>query len=239
MTVGAAAAWPTVTIGAENVPVMQYRCSVCSNPVKSRYDGDTCWACGHQPNVAYEAPGIDMAWAATVYLADVPTFPSNRVVVDSKKRPDLTLAMMHATAELWKKECPWMQEGWMPDIVVPCPSSRERDFPRSYPLGQGVSNVMGLPLADILTRTDNNPPRSKQTHKKPPATFTALLQEVTVEAKGLLPAEAKVLLVDDLLTLGVTSASSAWALRQAGASEVRLLAFARHNQRGHLEAHCD
>ncbi len=106
-------------------------------------------------------------------------------------------------------------------------------------MGQDAAAVFGIPHSDMLQRVDRNPPRSSQSRKAMPATFTDLLQEVTIKASGNLIKGEKVLLVDDLKTQGVTAAAAAYALRAAGAADVRLLTFGVFSSQETLEGYCD
>ncbi len=236
MPVGASANWQTVTVGQAKIPVIAFRCRLCSKPIKKRFaeiDGH-CIDCPGK--VGFGHDGIAAAWSLTVYLDSHPDFPSTGVVRASKNDHGLTVEMMRAAAKEMTKNWPW--NSWQPDVIVPCPSSKVRTFPRSFALGAGVSEVLQRPLADMLVRSPAVAPRSSLTGKRPASSFEDLHDQACIEAQGVL-AGHNVLLVDDLLTTGVTSAASAMVLRQAGAGDIRLLTFARYTDKHNLEGYCD
>ena len=105
--------------------------------------------------------------------------------------------------------------------------------------GLGAQDVLGVPLHDFLVRTDTHGSRHSQQSKAAPNTFAEVLEAVKVQANGTFSEPVKVLLVDDLRTQAVTAGSAAYALRQVGASDVRLLSFAKFESKDHLERYCD
>jgi len=197
-----------------------------------------CSDCYNNVNVAYGTQGISRSWALTPYVADHYEVPGTGIVKQAKTNQALTRAMMAVAAAMFAEQGPWPT--WKPDIIVPCPSNRDpKPFVRSLALGQGVQDTLGLPLNDILIRTDAGGSRHSQKSKPMPNTFAELLATVKIQATGTFSKPVQVLLVDDLRTQGVTAGSSAYALRGAGASDVRLLTFAKYESTDQLERYCD
>jgi predicted amidophosphoribosyltransferase len=240
---GASAHWRTLQVAGLSVPVIPFRCKHCANPIKAEFWETTerCASCQQDRNPAFSDQGIRRSWTLTTYIADHPDHPGTQLVKDSKASGEITAAIMEAATQEFLKQDPWNSpfESWKPDVVVPCPSSRERRIPRSFVIGDTVARRLNLPMNDILLRRDDHGPRSAQKRKTLPSTFTDLLQEVNIRAEGQFVNREKVLLADDMLTQGVTAASAAHALREIGAGEVRLLTFARYVTTKHLEEWCD
>jgi len=114
------------------------------------------------------------------------------------------------------------------EIVVPVPLHprrlAERGFNQAEAIARGLVATMDARLAvDALVRTRHTKAqRSLSLAARGPNVLAAFA--VTPAAESL--REARVLLVDDVVTTGATIAACAQALRQAGVAEVRAVALA-------------
>lgn len=104
------------------------------------------------------------------------------------------------------------------DALVPVPLTRLRRFRRGYNqaemLAQGMSQVTGLPVANLLKRTKNRKPQSKLKGE-------ARIKNAEGIYKAVIPDEwrgKRLVLVDDVMTTGATLGSCAQALLNADKS---------------------
>jgi predicted amidophosphoribosyltransferase len=240
---GSSGDWETTSIATSErtvpVPVIPYRCGRCSKPLTKRWWRDTrrCADCVKNPAVTFQAPGVERVWALTTYLRNG-RHPGSYLHKRAKDDKNLSEAIMETAATRFSAEDPWDYQEWT-DRVVACPSSRERDFPRSHIMADTVASVLGQPMSDFLYREDSGDARSSTRGKDMPQSFNEVQSEVEVGCNAKLVAEENILLVDDTVTQGVTAASSAKVLRESGADEVRLLTFGKHETKTHLREYCD
>ncbi len=116
---------------------------------------------------------------------------------------------------------------WKPTMIIPCPSHKARENPRSAALGLGASDVLGVAYHDILRRTDDNPARSATKGKEHPQTVEQMKNQMTIECAAEFTGAESILLVDDTVTHGVTLGNCGLALKAKGAKDIRALTFAR------------
>lgn len=116
-------------------------------------------------------------------------------------------------------------------VVVPAPSTRERNLERGYDpavlLAQETARRLSLPLVRALARTSGGPAQetldSRARRANPSLRFTT-----TLDFRRRHPSrQTRVLLVDDVLTTGATLRAAARALLDAGAARVDVLVLAR------------
>jgi ComF family protein len=117
------------------------------------------------------------------------------------------------------------------DVTVPVPlhpwKRLVRGFNQSELLARELSRRTAIPMADALRRTRNTATQAGLTasHRRQnvAGAFAA--------RNAALVAGKRVLLIDDVMTTGVTLAAASRALRQAGALRVTVLTLARADRR--------
>lgn len=239
---GATNGWTRLSLREWQIPVIAYRCGICSRPITQEFTYSTCkcWSCHGEPQTRPWRKFIQEVWALTAYVREEPRFPSTCVVRRAKKDATLAREMMQLAAQDLKADRSWVDEGWEPDLVVPCPSHPSVSIPRSASMARGVADVLGVPAQDLLNRTDDGPPQASSHGSRPPESETEMLSRMDILASGGdFTGEERVLLVDDVLTHGDTAGISANVLHDAGVKEIRVLVFGRSTSKEHLEAYCD
>jgi ComF family protein len=113
--------------------------------------------------------------------------------------------------------------------LVPVPMEkkalRRRGFNPAERLARELSASLGFPVADVLRKTARTRPQSKTPSEERAANVRnafACQGEEVVPLRG-----GPVLLVDDLVTTGATSAACGAALLRAGAGSVTVVCFGR------------
>jgi ComF family protein len=115
-----------------------------------------------------------------------------------------------------------------PDVVVPVPMHWRRRWMRgtnsAAVLAERLSQRLRAPLAtDLLRRTRHTPPQ----FSVPPSQRLANVRNAFQVRPGYHFEEARVLLVDDILTTGSTCSAASRALKKAGAAHVAVAVAAR------------
>lgn len=115
-------------------------------------------------------------------------------------------------------------------IVAPIPLHRSRLLKRKYNqsvlLGKGVARAHGITLVpDLLIRRRATPPQEGLNRAERLANVTDAI--VVNPRRAALLKGRPVLLVDDVMTSGATFTVATLALKNAGVSEVRVVALAR------------
>ncbi|EIZ77503.1 phosphoribosyltransferase [Novosphingobium sp. Rr 2-17] len=203
------ACWAELAIPGEPV------CVACGRPFGDAVpDGATCAPCLADP------PRHDGIAAATLY-----NDASRKLVLSLKHGNRIALAPMMAA--LMTGKLAMVGPNW---IVVPVPLHRWRLWKRGYnqaaELGREIARRTGARLeVDALLRRKATPSLGglgKLARKR------ALSGAITARPNRLPVLKgAKVLLVDDVLTSGATSAACVSVLKRAGAEKVVIACFAR------------
>ncbi|MGX7895217.1 ComF family protein [Tsuneonella sp. HG222] len=204
-----AACWGDLAIPGEPC------CASCQRPfAQAMPDGTICAPCMADP------PRHDGIAAATLYNE-----PSRKLVLAFKHGRRIALARLLARQMVAR--LPVLEGEW---IAVPVPLHRrrlwQRGFNQSALLAAEVGKLTGARLVvDALVRTKPTPPLGGLGRN---ARSRALSGAIVANASraGRLKG-AQVLLVDDVMTSGATSAACVSALKRAGAAKVVIACFAR------------
>ncbi len=118
----------------------------------------------------------------------------------------------------------YSKEDWQPDLMTFVPigarNLKSRGFNQSQLLALELSKLNGIKVKDLLKKVTDKEDFSKQGRKEREAGI-----KDSVEASEKLHKE-DILLIDDVLTTGVTAEECAKVLKKAGANKVFVLTFA-------------
>ncbi len=113
------------------------------------------------------------------------------------------------------------------DLISAVPSAparlRERGFNQAQLIGKELSKLIGLPYADLLIRTKNVHQVGLTRRDR-----LAQVEGIFLHRHENLIQEARILLVDDVITTGATMAECAKTLKNAGAKQIWGVAVAKH-----------
>ena len=195
------------------LPRLPEACPICALPCPG---GATCGAClAHPPH-----------YAATI-AALVYAFPVDRLLQQLKYGGRLALAdwAAAALAAVVASSLAGRAGTPLPDRVVALPLAaarqRERGFNQAREIALRVASAVALPLATPLLRVTGGPPQAA-------LSWTERARNV----RGAFAIEgdvrdARIALVDDVMTTGATLAEAARTLKRAGAAQVDCWVVAR------------
>lgn len=204
-----AACWSELVIPGEPA------CALCQRPLgDAMAAGAVCAPCMAEP------PRHDGIAAGTLYNP-----ASRRLVLAFKHGQRIALAPM--MARLMAARLGSVGPDW---LIVPVPLHRwrlwRRGFNQAALLGREIARARGATLAvDMLERRKATPALGGLGRKARARTLSGAIG-VNRKRAGRLRG-AKVVLVDDVLTSGATSAACVAALKRAGAERVIVACFAR------------
>ncbi|MCH7485508.1 MAG: ComF family protein [Proteobacteria bacterium] len=192
------------------------QCHVCGLPFE--YDlgeGALCGACVRR------APVYRRARAALAYD------PASRGLVIAFKHADRTYAAPAFAGWMARAGAALLGNA---DIIAPVPLHRLRLLSRRYNqaalLGHGLSRASGVAIVpDLLVRKKHTRSQGRLSRAQRALNVQGAFA-VKAGRKGCL-AGRRVLLIDDVLTTGVTAAACAKVLKRAGAAAVDVLTLAR------------
>lgn len=190
-------------------------CDACGKPFEAAGQGELCDACRARP------PAWDAARAALSY--------------DDQARRVLLPFKYHDRTELARALAPLMARAGAAllaraDVLVPVPLHRWRLLGRRYNqaalLAQELARTSGRPaVLDLLRRVRRTPPLNQLGQRR---RMEVLEGAFDVDPRrGDVVRDARILLVDDILTTGATVEACARVLLEAGAGGVDVLAAAR------------
>ena len=190
----------------------QPRCETCALPVPQQVR--RCGACVKSP------PPLDACFAAVAYA-----FPWSDLIVDYKFHETPGLANAFA---LLLRSAPWVEPALeAADIVLPMPLSRQRLQLRGFNQALLLAHCLAPDKTDprLLLRIKDTPAQSSL---KRVERLNALKDAFAVDPLRMAQLkDARVVLVDDVMTSGASLSCAARALRVAGAAHITALVIAR------------
>lgn len=204
------ACWSKISFATEPL------CQCCGLPFEFDIEGgQTCASCLASPPVFARARAV-MAYDDH----------SRGLVLDYKhgdktERTKAFVAMLAQAGRGLFNDC---------DLIVPVPLHWTRLFQRRYNqsalLALGLGKRVGIPvLADALVRKKKTAPQGHLTRSKREKNIQGAF--AVKPGKGAAIKGKNILLIDDVLTTGVTVSASARTLLRAGAAKVDVLTLAR------------
>jgi len=190
----------------------QPRCHTCALPLPAGLS--QCGACLKAP------PPLDMCLAAVPYA-----FPWVHLLADFKfhEQPALVRFFAHLL-----KATPWVEPALeTADLLLPMPLSRQRLQVRGYNQAQLLARQLNAAKTrtDLLLRMVDTP---AQHGLKRAQRLTALNGAFAVEPlKASVVKNARLVLVDDVMTTGASLNTAARVLKAAGAAHITGLVIAR------------
>ncbi len=200
---------------AVSAAVVPPLCAACGR--SCRPEAVVCSRCGRrlaaaEPLLGKGPPGLDRAWSSAPHEG-----AARDLVSALKFRRLLPVAGLMADRIQWLAPSHLLSGAIVP--VPPAPSRlRRRGFDPAGELAAALAERLGLPLEPCLSRRGGGRQVGKRRAERvghPPQ----------IQVRGGVP--RSVLLVDDVLTTGATLTACARTLRDAGASRIVAITFAR------------
>ncbi len=208
-------AWPGQTVceacmGRFAQPL--HRCHTCALPLPAGVP--LCGACIKDP------PAIDQCLSAVPY-----GYPWSDLIVRYKFQGQPGLARTFA---LMLRSTPWVEPALEEaDIVLAMPLSKERLQSRGFNQAHVLAKALSRTKADptLLLRIKDTPPQSSLARA---ARLHSVKDAFAVEPlRSSQLKDARVVLVDDVMTSGASLFAAARALRVAGAAHITAVVVAR------------
>jgi ComF family protein len=191
-------------------------CGPCARCALPSDNGLLCGACLAAP------PPFDATIAAFVYA-----FPVDRMLQRLKYGGRLALADWAAAALARSVAAALAKRpstAW-PQVIVALPLAasrqRERGFNQADAIAVRLASRLGIPLAPILSRVGSAPPQAALTWPERARNVRGAFR-VATDLRN-----ARIALVDDVMTTGATLSEAAGTLRGAGAARIECWIVAR------------
>ena len=193
------------------------RCLRCALPLTGGQN--VCGACLRNP------PPLDACYAAVSY-----TYPWSGLIADFKFHElpgwaDLLAELLHSMPFV---EPALEQARWILPMPLSAERLRERGYNQSWELARALVRPGGIKPqldAQLLLRLRHTPPQAGLSRAERQRNLRDAFAVDPLRLGQL--QQARVVLVDDVMTSGASLHAAALALRQAGAAHVTALVFAR------------
>ena len=163
---------------------------------------------------------MDAAYAAVTYA-----YPWSRLVIEFKFQQNPAWA---GSMALLMRSAPWVEPTLeAADLVLPMPLSRQRLQERGFNQALLLARALapGKTQAQLLLRVQDTPAQSSLSRA---ARLRNVQHAFAVDPlRQTCIREKRVVLVDDVMTSGATLAAAARSVRQAGATHIAAVVFAR------------
>jgi len=200
----------------EMTQILEPLCRRCGNPAVER-SSDSCGLCRKIK------PAFDCARAATFYRG-----PGEQLVRELKynEHHELAPVMARLMFVCWQRRLAFESL----DVVVPVPLHAVRLRERGF----NQAELLAAPFAELFQKplVTNAVVRVRPTQSQTELSFSQRMENVKGAFEPLIGADQllgnkTIALIDDVCTTGATGSACAAALKQAGASRIILLTFAR------------
>jgi len=192
---------------------LENNCIQCAQPIIGSSEFRVCGQCIRQP------PYFDQAISLFAYNT-----PVQQLIARLKFQKKLNLARLFGT--LLSQRIQTLQNGGLPDCIVPVPLSnqrlRERSYNQAVEIARPISSALNIPMDhSLLKRIRHAPPQSsldlKMRHKNVRNAFSVTRQNLPDH----------IAIIDDVVTTGATCNELARLLKKAGVRKVVIWSIAR------------